>query len=384
MSREVSQNDAMSSLFGASLLSSVGSLPLHLVPLIVAALIADFRTSVVGAGWIASAILFGQLSTALLLPALGIYSVGRALAFAATVVLTIGVAISAAADYLIMLAGWFLVGQCCGVFSYLGTVATSRFSRPVFAFSFRLGIVLIFAGCVSGMLQLSGMLTSYLNLLIVIVTALTPMVALGTILHRPVNGEVSYIYKKVQRLEIGSIAGLLIVLLFFVGQTGYLSYAIQQAVGRGMTFEVTAMSLALMKISAGIWVLFSSCVGNEDPKNTRFLNLTLVLIAAIVALFYSRHVLIFFLALLAIEMALNKLSARLQAAVVAAWPEFAGRWLTGVMLLGAASGPPLNGFMISIGLDEAFVVICVLSAVGPLAWHQWSICRASMVETVRT
>ena len=83
-------------------------------------------------------------------------------------------------------------------------------------------------------------------------------------------------------------------------------------------------------------------------------------------------------------MALNKLSARLQAAVVAAWPEFAGRWLTGVMLLGAASGPPLNGFMISIGLDEAFVVICVLSAVGPLAWHQWSICRASMVETVRT
>jgi len=210
------------------------------------------------------------------------------------------------------------------------------------------------------------------------------MVALGTILHRPVNGEVSYIYKKAQRLEIGSIAGLLIVLLFFVGQTGYLSYAIQQAVGRGMTFEVTAMSLALMKISAGIWVLFSSCVGNEDPKNTRFLNLTLVLIAAIVALFYSRHVLIFFLALLAIEMALNKLSARLQAAVVAAWPEFAGRWLTGVMLLGAASGPPLNGFMISIGLDEAFVVICVLSAVGPLAWHQWSICRASMVETVRT
>src|SRR5215831_15525091 len=107
MSREVSQNSTMSSLFGASLLSSVGSLPLHLVPLIVATLIADSRTSVAGAGWIASAILFGQLSTALLLPALGIYSVGRALASVAAVVLTVGVAISGAADYLIMLTGWF-------------------------------------------------------------------------------------------------------------------------------------------------------------------------------------------------------------------------------------------------------------------------------------
>jgi hypothetical protein len=228
------------------------------------------------------------------------------------------------------------------------------------------------------------MLISYRDLLIVIVIAVAPIVAIGTILHHPLSGGASYVSKRAQRLEVGSIAGLLIVFLFFVGQTGYLSYAIQQAVGRGMTFEVTAMSLALMKISAGIWVLCSSCVGYEDPKSVRFLNLTLLLIAAIVALFYSRHIVIFFLALLAMEMAVNKLSARLQAAVVAAWPEFAGRWLTGVMLLGAASGPPLNGFMISIGLDEAFVAICVLSAVGPLVWHQWSIYRVSMLETVRT
>jgi len=151
-----------------------------------------------------------------------------------------------------------------------------------------------------------------------------------------------------------------------------------------MTFEITALSLALMKISAGIWVLYSSCMGYEDPKSTRFWYLTLVLIVAIVTIFYSRHGVIFFLALLAIEMALNKLSARLQAAVVAAWPEFIGRWLTAIVLLGAASGPPLNGFMISIGLDRAFVLICVLTALGPLFWQQWSIYRVNMVGTVGT
>src|SRR5262249_32035872 len=152
-------------------------------------------------------------------------------------------------------------------------------------------------------------------------------------------------------LDVALLAGLLTVYLFFVGQTGYLSYAVQQAVGRGMSFESTVLSLALMKISAGIWVLCSSCVGYDDRKSTRFGYLTGVLIIAIVALFYSKHIMVFFLALLAIEMSLNKLSARLQAAVVVVWPEFTGRWLTGIMLLGAASGPPLNGMMISVGLD---------------------------------
>jgi hypothetical protein len=88
--------------------------------------------------------------------------------------------------------------------------------------------------------------------------------------------------------------------------------------------------------------------------------------------------------LLAIEMALNKLSARLQASVVAAWPEFGGRWLTGIMLLGAASGPPLNGFAIGIGLDGAFVLICILSALCPLLWQQWRSHNVNVVETART
>lgn len=384
MPRGLSQNGAMSSLFGASLLSSVGSFPLHLVPLIVATLIADTRTSVAGAGWIAASILFGQLSTTLLLPALGIYSVGRALAFGAALILPVGIAISGAAEYWIMLIGWFVVGQCCGILCYLGTVAASQFFRPVFAFSFRLSIVLIFAGCVSGMLQLRGMLASYRGLLTVLILALAPMIALGMLLHHPINMREGQIYKNAEGLQIGSFAGLLTVYFFFVGQSGYLAYAIQQAISRGMTFEVAALSLALMKVSAGIWVLYSSWARSVDQKASQFLNLTLILIVAILVLFYSRHIVVFFLALLAIEIALNKLSGRLQAAVVVAWPEFAGRWLTGIMLLGAASGPPLNGFMISIGMEGAFVVICVLSALGPVLWQQWRIYAVNIVETVRT
>jgi len=383
MPKEVSQVALLRPLVGASVLSSVGSLPLHLVPLIVVTLIADSRASVGRAGWVASAILFGQLSTALTLPALGIYKVGRKLAISASGLLIAGLVISNGTEYLVTLTGWFLVGQCCGVLSYLGTMAASRYSRPVYAFSLRLAIVLIFAGSVSGMLQLSGMLTSYRDLLTLIIITLVPMLAWGIVLHQHVDSREGHTYRKVRHIEIGSIAGLLTTYLFFVGQTGYLAYALQQAVGRGMTFESTALCLALMKISAGVWILCSARSGCEDTGSTNFWNLTLILIGAIVALSYSRDVVVFFLALLAIEMALNKLSARLQAAVVAARPESTGQWLTGVMLLGAACGPPLNGFMISIGLGGGFVLISVLSALGPLLWQLWNASSANMVESIR-
>src|SRR5262249_43504631 len=110
---------ALRSLVGVSVLSSVGSLPLHLVPLIVVTLIADSRASVAGAGWVASSLLLGQLSTALALPALGICNVGRLPAIVAAGALVAGLVVSNASDYLVTLSGWFVVGQCCGVLSYL-------------------------------------------------------------------------------------------------------------------------------------------------------------------------------------------------------------------------------------------------------------------------
>jgi len=311
------------------------------------------------------------------------YNVDRRLAIAASGLLIFGLAISNGPEYLITLTGWFLVGQCCGVLSYLGTMAASRFTHPVYAFSLRLAIVLVFAGCVSGMLQLSGMLTSYRSLLTLIIIALVPVLIWGIVLHKQLDGREGDEYRKIRRFEIGSFAGLLITYLFFVGQTGYLAYAVQQAVGRGMTFESTVLCLALMKISAGVWILCSAHLGHKATGSTRFWYLTLTLIAAIVALSYSRDIVVFFLALLAIEMTLNKLSARLQAAIVAVRPESTGRWLTGVMLLGAACGPPLNGFMISIGLEGVFVLISVLSALGPLIWQVLYASSANMMESNR-
>src|SRR5262245_19078143 len=127
------------------------------------------------------------------------------------------------------------------------------------------------------------------------------MLVCGIVVHRPINSRNSYSYKKVRRLDIGSLAGLVTVYLFFVGETGYLSFAVQQAIARGMIFENAALSLALIKSLAGIVVIYSAYVGYEDAKSTRYWNLTVIIIIAIISLYYSRHIVVFFLALLAIE-----------------------------------------------------------------------------------
>src|SRR5262245_10991731 len=175
----LSSAGALRSLIGACILSSVASLPFHLVPLILVALIADSRASVANAGWVASAMLIGQLTTALALPALRVVDVSRTLLLGAAVILLVGLGISIAPDYSILLLGWFLVGQCCGVLSYQGTIAASQYPRRAFAFSLRLAMILILAGLASGVLQVSNMLASYPKFLLSLILMASPVLFMG-------------------------------------------------------------------------------------------------------------------------------------------------------------------------------------------------------------
>ena len=87
----------------------------------------------------------------------------------------------------------------------------------------------------------------------------------------------------------------------------------------------------------------------------------------------TEDVLVFFLGLLGFEVGLNLLSARLQAALAMAGPQFAGKWLTATILLGAAVGPPLHGAALGLGSGLYFLVFALLSAFLPYAW--WKSCR---------
>jgi hypothetical protein len=363
---------ALRPLLGASILSSVGSLPLHLAPLIVATLIADSMTSVGGAGWIPSAMLLGQLSSSLALPALKIRTVRRDVAIIAAIILLVGLAISSSNKFVTILIGWFLAGQCCGTLMYLGTIVASQFPRKSFAFSFRLAIVLILAGSVSSLLQATKAFTSYRALLFELILVLVPILICGIMLHRPVAEERTKVeFAEGNGWTIRQFSGLATVYLFFVGQTGFLAYVIQQAHAREMNFNDTVWSLAAVKFAAGLWLIGVAFLEFGRQRKERFLYVGIVLISAMLTVSYTLSIVVFFMALLVFEITLNALSARLQAAVVAARPQFAGQWLTGVILLGAATGPPLNGLAISSGLAGIFLVISLLSALAPIIWRQF-------------
>jgi hypothetical protein len=363
---------ALRPLLGASILSSVGSLPLHLAPLIVATLIADSITSVGGAGWIPTAMLLGQLSGSLALPALKIRTVRHDVAIIAAIILLVGLAISSSNQLVMILIGWFLAGQCCGTLMYLGTIVASQFPRKSFAFSFRLAIVLILAGSVSSLLQATKAFTSYRALLFELILILVPILICGIMLHRPAVEERTKVeFAEGNSWTMRQFSGLATVYFFFVGQTGFLAYVVQQALAREMNLNDTVWSLAAVKVAAGMWLAGVAFLEFGKQRKERFLSVGVVLISAMLTVSYTLSIVVFFVALLVFEITLNALSAGLQAAVVAARPQFAGQWLTGVILLGAATGPPLNGLAISSGLAGIFLVISLLSALAPIIWRQF-------------
>jgi hypothetical protein len=217
-------NRDLRALIGASVLSSAGSLPLHLAPLIVAVVVTDGRMSVADAGWVATAVLLGTLATAILLPLLDATDHPTVLRAMLAGILLFGLLLSSFAG--LLLVGWFIVGMCCGGFQYLGTSTAATHSRPAFAFPIRLGTVLCIAGLTVAAVR-SIETDSYLVMLFVLAVVLGLITATGIVLYGPLKSR----ERAVDRDPASPLKylALAIVFVLFVGQTGLLAYVVQQA-----------------------------------------------------------------------------------------------------------------------------------------------------------
>jgi hypothetical protein len=128
--------------------------------------------------------------------------------------------------------------------------------------------------------------------------------------------------------------------------------------------------LAFAKVVAGASLIIACCVGaRREGQDGRLLPFALLLALGTVVIFLSRDKLVLFAGLLTWEIAVNNLSARLQAAVVRHAPQFAGKWLNLAILLGIATGPSINGFLISQGVGYVYVVFAALAPLALPVWH---------------
>jgi hypothetical protein len=354
-----SERTELASLVGVSVVSAVGSLPFHLLPVILVAAVADERTSLAGAGWIATALVGGQLMAAFALALLRVQRMER-LAIAKVGLTVVGGLWFSGLGPDALLLGWLVVGLACGALQYLGIVTAAGSARPQVALALRLGTVLTVAGVSVALLQWRNALASYGLLQAHLAAVVVVLLVVGGVLAR---SQVVQYGKPEGRRGGQDWLGLLVVLVLFVGQIGFLSYVVQEA---RTGIESAAWVLGAVKIAAGGVLLVWALRQAEDARG--LLGLGAALAACVVLASAVQGVVLLVAALLAFEISFNILSARLQARVVTTGPLHARLWLTAAISLGAAIGPPLRGVLIADGLDAWFVALAAGTALAPALW----------------
>lgn len=357
-------------LVGASLISAAGSLPTHLLPVTITAVVAGTSASPETAGLIASAMLIGQLVSSIGLPLLKVSAISRLWALAVSLALLAGLVLSGADGFLMLLGGWFIVGLCCGVLLFLGTVSAAHFATPSLAFTLRLGVVLVLAGVATGLIQITGAAGSYGTYLVWFGVAIAAVLGVGNLLYAPIP--------PVERPSDAATgdgftakmaAGLVAAYVLFVGQTGLVAYVLFSAVERGMDLSSAAWAFAACKIGSGLWLVTASRIAKPGSSVLRMTVLGLLVGIGGYGMSKSAEIQYLFGFLIVFQIAFNSLSAQMQGSIAATGPKITGRWIAGTLLLGAASGPPLHGWAIGAGLEAEFVIFAVATALLPVVWR---------------
>lgn len=373
----------MRAVLGASLLSAAAALPLHLLPLLIAAVIAQGRLPVAQAGWVASACLAGQLVAAVSLPLLRFTYLTRSHAAIAVAALLVAVLCSNVPFSGGLLMSWFVVGLACGNLYFLATTTAAAQVNREAAFSVRLSLTLIVSGLAIVALQLGKGFACYSALAVQLCIVFAVLTLLGLWLYEP--PAVLALASTKEKTSSASIAGpapldrrwygLVVIFILFVGQPGFWAYAVQNVQQRGVDLEHVAYAIAFCKIVAGLWLYFNSKFRSKtQTKPSSAFDLLApgaVLVIALLCMALAKIAAVFMLGVLLWELSLNVLSARLQAAVVNDNPSQAGVWLTAAVFLGAATGPALHGLSLQLNAGAVFVAYACLSALVPFVWLQF-------------
>ena len=351
------------------MLSAIGALSQHLGPVILIAVVADNRASLIEAGWIITARALGDLLATFILPAMGVYHLGRLSAIATTALMIVAYLIATLNNINLILLGFLLVGFCCGVLKYLGTMAASAYLQRTFAFVFRLSFVLIIAGSATIYLLSTHSFASYSTLLISLVFLIAVLSLIGTAFYRPIYRQKESTLEHPEGRRATATVGLLTVGLFFIGISGSMAYIGERALARGLSMNDTILAIGATKGLAGVAVLGTAFYMRKDVKGGGPIAMWF-LIAAVWGVFLSRNAAEFFVGLLVLEISLNTYGGWLQSAITGVASEFSARWLNLVILLGTAAGPSLYGLAIASGQETSFLLFACVAIVLSLVWQR--------------
>ena len=365
------QDAPYSFIVGVSVSSAIGSLPYHLTPLIILALVTHGDISASRAGLIPLAMMSGQLIASLLLPK---FSGARANAMTLAVAigtLVVGLLIARSGEFNVLLGGWLIVGLSSGALIYLGTLEAAKFQHRSFAFVLRLGIVQLIVAASSAALQILETLADYDDLVVFLIAVCPCVVIVGLLIARlnsatdeagPRNDspQANIVWKA------ADITGLFVLFVFFVGQSGILAHIIQKGASGGLGLSFASWSFVTMKLVAALWLLYLAAFRSHLPKDQKLGMLTGALLVSLVLITQTRHAATFLVGLVVFAICFNAISAKYQSFLTSRKPELVGRWLVASILLGAAIGPLINGLAIDYGFEELFIGFALVAALAPV------------------
>ena len=379
-------------LSGSILLSITATLPLHLTPLIIITILADGLAGVERAALVISALLAGQLGSSFFLPFFGINAISRTQALSASVVLLVSMTFTSLGT-LYLMPGWFLVGVSCGVLRYLGTLNAIHYSRTTFAFSIRLGLVLLVAGCFTAILASSGADYTYDTLICILVFGFAIILGIGHFFYKPLansiqpedanptfatnatNGKIAKTFP-----QSTAVFALIVLFFLFVGQTGFITFALQDAINRGFDRQEVLYAMIGMKICAGIFLIMVARFGGSNQSALYFAPMGIILVIGLAVTSRSTELIMLFIGLLAFEIAFNDMSAKFQGRIVFIGYVASGRWLNAVIMIGAVCGPLVHGFAIASGAGSTFIIFAAGAAMLPLCFVTSSWIKSHLYE----
>ena len=353
----------MKQLVGACLLSAAGFLPVHILPVLVAVLVAEGRTSAVEAGWTAAAYMIGQLVAATGLPLIQQGALRWQHGCAAGALLLLGLVASAHGGTAVLVGAWFVVGTASGILFYLATMFVVGFRDVALALSLRVSVSLLASGLALAGVQILSGSSGYGELVQGLTVCFATVLLLALVLYGA-GATLAPAKERPAGKPAGSLA-LGVLYLLFAGQIGFWAFAAQNSPSLGMAMPEMLLSLAACKIVAAAVMFPLAYRERSRAMSGGFLLPGVVLAAGLLLAAGAQLPTAFVAGILLWEIGFNVLSARLQTKAVQIDRWYSGAWLTAAIFLGAATGPVLQGHAVAGGLQNVFIGFAVASALFP-------------------
>jgi MFS family permease len=345
------------------LVSASSSLPLHVMPLLIAAAYHQKLLTTTQAGWMATSLALGQIIATLILGWLNLVPRSKLSLTLVFFLIFVGLALATQTSTHWVFVGWLAIGVGCGCLQQYGIVISADSANASASLATRLAFVLMLSGLVVAGSQL--MTNQYLDYL----------TALGIGFFIIAGGIVLSTNKKPeQRIKpVGKSAtsplrgyaylGLAVALGFFIGQPGFWQYAAHYARESGINLQGLAFAIAAAKcVSAvALWLIYRSKLSVKIGFQVLCISGSICALSML-SMRLSQQAIQFFIAMLIWEISLNTISPKLQALTLEIDPAFCKRWLGLMILLGMAAGPAIHGFLLGHGQGSVFMAYALVSS----------------------